>query len=123
MQRPIEGLRVVLFGSERHSLAWLKKSLIRQGALVCSVESSKRALRLLRDYRMHMLIVNEDATIDTASFMDAVGRLPSKTAHSLTVILLSDHDLTNIARIGSAHYIQKPVSLEGVLDVIQNTLA
>jgi two-component SAPR family response regulator len=123
MQRPVEGLRVVLRGSEEQSLAWLKKSLIRQGALVCSVESPKRALRLLRDYRMHVLIVNEDTTIDTASFMDAVRQLPSKTASSLTVIFLSDHDLTNITRIGSAHYIQKPVSLEGVLDVIQNTLA
>jgi two-component SAPR family response regulator len=116
MQRQVEGLRVVLLGSEKHSLAILKRPLIQQGALVCSVESPKRALKVLRNYRMHVLIVDEDATIDIGSLMNAVLQLPSKTASNLTVILLSDHDATN--NTGPAHYMQKPVSLEGLMDVI-----
>src|SRR5688572_8117754 len=124
MHHSVEGLRVVVLGTEKSSVAWLKKSLIRQGALVSCVDSPKKALRLIRDNRMQVLIVDGDASMDVASLMNAVRDLSSKTSRRAAAILLSNHDLTHTTSdTGFQQCVQKPISLDGLIKVIENAIS
>jgi CheY-like chemotaxis protein len=124
MHQSVQGLRVVVLGSEKSSVAWLKKSLIRQGALVSCVDSPKKALKLVRDNRMHVLIVDDDASMDIAALIHAVRALPSKTSRRAAAILLSSHNRTQaISQIdGFQQCVQKPISLDGLIRVIEQAV-
>jgi DNA-binding response OmpR family regulator len=72
MKISLEGLRVLIFGTDPASIEWLKKSFIHHGALVSTVDSPKKVLRVLKDIRMDLLIVDGHSSGDAHLLISAV---------------------------------------------------
>jgi len=122
MQDSCQGLRVLLVGSQRGSIEPLRKLLLHHGALVSTVESSKKALRVLKNDRMHLLIVDDDSKLDVATFMQAVRLLPNPAINTVAAILLaSDLPASNGSYASTAYFqrqMRKPVSFDQLLKAI-----
>jgi DNA-binding response OmpR family regulator len=88
MEPSLEGLRVLVFGTEKDSTEWLKKSLIHHGALVSTVDSAKKVLRVLKNIRMDLLIVDCHSS-DAYPLIRAIRLRDSRSGANVAAVLLS----------------------------------
>jgi CheY-like chemotaxis protein len=121
MKISLEGLRVLIFGMEKESTESLKKSLIHHGALVSTVESPKKVLRLLKNIRMDLLIVDCPASIDAYGLISAIRLGDSRSANNIPAVLFTQ-DASGKAKsdalaAGFQEQLEKPVLLDRLLEV------
>jgi len=124
MLKSIEGLRVLIFGTDKDSVAWFKKSLIRCGILVSTIESPKRVVTFLRNSRMDLLIVDCHSDNDNASLLIRAIRLaPPRFRHDIPAVVFtnnaSDESRAAMLAAGFQAHLQKPVSVDRLVQIVE----
>jgi DNA-binding response OmpR family regulator len=120
MKTSLEGLRVLVFSTEKDSTAWLKKSLIHHGVLVSTVESPQRVLRVLKNIRMDLLIVDCQSS-DAYPLIRAIRLRDSRSGANVAALLLSKdgsgETRSDALTAGFQEQVEKPVPLDRLLQV------
>src|SRR5712692_9883305 len=89
MRTSFEGIRVLLFGVEKDSIDPVKKPLIRHGFIVSTVESPKQVLKLLKNIRMDLLIVDHDCESQAAQILNGIRFLSTPSGSRIPAVLIS----------------------------------
>ena len=125
MTGSVEGLRVLLFGADKTSREWIKKSLIRNGVLVSTVDSHKNVLRLLRKTRMDVLLVDchSDLT-DVSRLLSAIRRTAPRVGSDIPAVVFTDASspgsaVGDLSACGFYVHVQRPSSVDQLLRVVQ----
>lgn len=125
MRTSFEGIRVLLFGAKKDSMDPVKKPLIRHGLLVSTVESPKQVLKVVKNIRMDLLIVDDDSGNRAAQILTGVRFLSSPSGSHLPAILLSKQQTAGsetVWRFGFQEHLEKPVSLDQLLIAIDRVV-
>jgi DNA-binding response OmpR family regulator len=125
MRTSFEGIRVLLFSAEKDSIDPLKKPLIRHGLLVSTVQSPKQVLKVVKNIRMDLLIVDDDSGNWAAQILTGVRFLSSPSGSHIPAILLSKQQVADaraLLKFGFQEHLEKPVSLEQLLLAIDRVV-
>lgn len=126
MRTSFEGIRVLLFGAEKDSIDPVKKPLIRHGLLVSTVESPKQVLKVVKNIRMDLLIVDHDSGNQGAQILTDIRFLSSPSHSHIPAILLSEQRgaeaRAESVKFGFQEHLEKPVSLVQLLLAIDRVV-
>ena len=123
MTRSVEGLRVLIFGTEKPSVEWFKKSLIRCGALVSTIESPKKVFAFLKNSRMDLLIVDSHSHDVASLLIRAIRQDCTRSAHNIPAVVFTDDDSSeataSMLMAGFQALFPKPESLDQLVNIVE----